>query len=193
MANPAHGQFEFHSGTTTIEVSIEDAITTTIIRNRFSLHIPESSPRFLSSTAPGSEPLVPQTRHTSTQTDPDPSSSIAATLLGHNPYPRSILEPRFQFKPNSKVYGQSVYVIYAGARVGIYAGNWCDEVQPYVEGIPGVHFEPFATYEAALEAYTDAYNREQYLPELKIVEHPNLEEVRRIHDARLARRALQNN
>lgn len=46
-------------------------------------------------------------------------------------------------------------------------------------------------YEAALGAYTDAYNREEYSPLLKIVQHPNLEESRIIGEARIARRHRQ--
>lgn len=56
-----------------------------------------------------------------------------------------------------------------------------------MEGIPGVHFEPFPTYEAALTAYTDAYNREEYSPTLKFLHHPNLGEVIQRHEAVLAR------
>ncbi|KAE9387824.1 hypothetical protein BT96DRAFT_948072 [Gymnopus androsaceus JB14] len=68
-----------------------------------------------------------------------------------------------------------------------------DEVHPYVEGIAGVHYEPFTTYEAALQAYTDTYNCEEYSPQLKIVEHPNLDQGIKIHEARRVRRMLNNN
>ncbi|KAE9382394.1 hypothetical protein BT96DRAFT_1010726 [Gymnopus androsaceus JB14] len=185
MANhPSYARFQYNDGATEIEVCTEDIVTTTVVRTR------RPAP---SATAPGSEPSALQTRHASTQTDPELPSSSPAPLSEIDSYPWNILAPWLMFKPSLQNPGESFYVIYAGARVGIFGGEWRDEVRPYVEGIPGVHYEPFTTYEAALEAYTDAYNREENAPQLKIVQHPNLDEGRRIYQAKLARRILKNN
>ncbi|KAE9387095.1 hypothetical protein BT96DRAFT_1005459 [Gymnopus androsaceus JB14] len=181
MATPIHALLQHNDGATEIEVSTK---VTTVIRTWHpamaptSLHYPESPPQSPSHTAPNSEPSAPQTRHAITQTDPEPpSSSIsrrsddAAPLFGPDSYPQTISCPSLMYKPPRT--GEYFYVIYAGAHVGIF-GDWRDEVCSYVEGIAGVHYKPFTTYEAALQAYTDTYNCEEYSPQLKMVEHPNL-------------------
>ncbi|KAE9396613.1 hypothetical protein BT96DRAFT_996613 [Gymnopus androsaceus JB14] len=155
---------------------------------------PESRPQTPSAIAPDS--VCPPTCHASVQTEPEslsPSPNHCCSvdeghLAGPEPYPLTITCPAFIFRPPlvHVEAGELFHVIYAGARVGIF-GNWREQVCPYVEEIAGTHWEPFTTCEAAFEAYTDAYNREEYLPQLKIVQHPNLGEAQKIGKARLAR------
>ncbi|KAE9383853.1 hypothetical protein BT96DRAFT_1008714 [Gymnopus androsaceus JB14] len=182
-------------GATKIQIFTEDRVTITVIPICRSATAPiglESSPIRPSAIAPDSE--HPPTRESSTQTDLEPHSTSSTRhsdeSTGPYPYPLTISRPLLMIRPPFVEPGQLYHVIYAGARVGIF-GDWSEQVQPYVEGIAGVHWESFTTYEAALGAYTDAYNREEYSPLLKIVQHPNLEESRIIGEARIARRHRQ--
>ncbi|KAE9387563.1 hypothetical protein BT96DRAFT_948249 [Gymnopus androsaceus JB14] len=80
-------------------------------------------------------------------------------------WPMEIPRPSLIYKP--PLYdGTEYHVIYTGSRVGIF-GDWRDQVRPYIEGIKS-HYKAFPTYEAALAAYTAAYNCEPGAPNLEL-------------------------